>query len=165
MALSFWRSFQTPISVIRPFNTYGPRQSARAVIPSIITQIGSNKKKINLGSTHPTRDFSFVGDTIAGFKCALNCKKSIGEVINLGSGFEISILDTVNLISEIMQEEIEIISDNKRKRPLNSEVERLYASNSKAKSILNWEPKFSGKEGFKKGLSETIDCSFKMIDV
>ena len=95
---------------------------------------------------------------------AINCTNSIGEVINLGSGFEISILDTVNLISEIMQEEIEIISDNKRKRPLNSEVERLYASNKKAKSILQWEPKFSGKEGFKKGLSETIDWfSWKKI--
>ncbi len=157
LAMSFFNSFDLPVSIIRPFNTYGPRQSARAVIPSIITQIGNNKKKINLGSTHPTRDFSFVGDTIEGFKCAINCTNSIGEVINLGSGFEISIIDTVNLISEIMQEEIEIISDNKRKRPLNSEVERLYASNRKAKSILQWEPKFSGKEGFKKGLSETID--------
>lgn len=157
LAMSFYSSFQLPVSIIRPFNTYGPRQSARAVIPSIISQIANNKLKIKLGSTHPTRDFSFVEDTISGFKCALNCKDSIGEVINLGSNFEISIRDTVTSISEIMKCKVEIITDEQRKRPKLSEVERLFASNEKAKLLLNWEPKYAGKDGFKKGLLKTIE--------
>jgi len=157
LAMSFYSSFELPVSIIRPFNTYGPRQSARAVIPSIITQIANDKFKIKLGSTYPTRDFSFVEDTVSGFRCAINCKDSIGEVINLGSNFEISISDTVTCIAEVMKCKVEIITDEQRKRPKLSEVERLFASNKKAKELLNWRPKYSGKEGFKKGLQKTVD--------
>ena len=156
LAMSFYSSFELPVTTIRPFNTYGPRQSARAVIPSIITQIANNNKRIKLGSTHPTRDFSYIEDTIKGFMAAINCKESIGEVINLGSNFEISILDTVNCIANLMDSEIEIISDKKRERPKLSEVERLYASNTKAQEIMNWKPSYAGLEGFKKGLEKTI---------
>ena len=157
LANSFYSSFGTPITTIMPFNTYGPRQSARAVIPSIIIQIANGVKNIKLGSTHPTRDFSFVEDTINGFKAAINNKISIGQILNLGSNFEISILDTVNCISEIMGEEIKVVCDDKRVRPKLSEVERLYASNEKAKSILSWEPKYYGKKGFKLGLQKTVE--------
>ncbi|MCB1178282.1 MAG: GDP-mannose 4,6-dehydratase, partial [Leptospiraceae bacterium] len=132
-------------------------QSARAVIPTIITQILKSKDKIKLGSTFPTRDFNFVADTVNGFIKALESDHSIGEIINIGSNFEISIGDTVNLIAEIMGKKIEIESDDKRIRPEKSEVERLWASNEKAKQLIGWEPKFGGKEGFAKGLKETID--------
>ena len=157
MALSFFYSFNTPITVIRPFNTYGPRQSMRAVIPTIINQIASGKKKIKLGSITPTRDFSYIEDTITGFKNAIGCKKSIGKIINLGSNFEISIKDTVNLISSLMGEEITIETDKDRERPENSEVRRLFSCNKYAKEILNWEPKLKGEKGFIKGLSNTIN--------
>tara|TARA_Y100001978_G_C23701259_1_gene441074 strand:+ start:2279 stop:3277 length:999 start_codon:yes stop_codon:yes gene_type:complete len=157
LAMSFHYSFELPVTIIRPFNTYGPRQSARAVIPTIISQIANNQTQIKLGSTSPTRDFSYVEDTAKGFLSAIGCKKSIGEIINLGSNFEISILETVKYISELMNFEIDIITDEERKRPIKSEVERLYASNEKAKSILNWEPIYSGEEGFKKGLKKTIE--------
>ena len=155
--MSFYSSFELPVSIIRPFNTYGPRQSARAVIPSIITQIANGEKTIKLGSTHPTRDFSYVKDTIRGFEKAINCKASIGEIINLGSSFEISILQTFELISELMNSKLPLENDEKRERPKLSEVERLYASNKKAKKILEWEPAYSGLDGFKNGLNETIN--------
>lgn len=157
LAMSFYSSFELPVSIIRPFNTYGPRQSARAVIPSIITQIANGEKTIKLGSTHPTRDFSYVKDTIRGFEKAINCKASIGEIINLGSSFEISILQTFELISELMNSKLPLENDEKRERPKLSEVERLYASNKKAKKILEWEPAYSGLDGFKNGLNETIN--------
>ncbi len=157
LAISFFSSFELPVTIIRPFNTYGPRQSARAVIPSIITQIANGKKIIELGSTFPTRDFSFIKDTIKGFEKSILCKESFGEVINLGSNFEISILDTFNLIKNLMNSEVQIKSDHQRIRPKSSEVERLYASNKKAKDILNWSPNYGEAEGFRKGLIETID--------
>lgn len=156
IAMSFYSSFQTPVSIIRPFNTYGPRQSTRAVIPTIITQIASGQSKIKLGSIHPTRDFNFVTDTVSGFISALESDKSIGEVINIGSNFEISVGDTVKLISEIIGSKVEIESDDKRLRPEKSEVERLWASNQKAKDLLDWAPRYGGLEGFKRGLKETI---------
>ena len=156
IAMSFYSSFQTPVSIIRPFNTYGPRQSTRAVIPTIITQIASGQSKIKLGSIHPTRDFNFVTDTVSGFISALESDKSIGEVINIGSNFEISVGDTVKLISEIIGSKVEIESDDKRLRPEKSEVERLWASNQKAKDLLDWTPRYGGLEGFKRGLRETI---------
>lgn len=156
IAHSFYSSFNVPVVTIRPFNTYGPRQSARAVIPTIITQIASGQKEIKLGSTHPTRDFTFVEDTVAGFIAAMNCDDSIGQVINLGSSFEISVGDTALSIAKIMGVEIEILSDEIRLRPEKSEVERLYASNEKAKKILGWSPKYGGREGFMNGLSKTI---------
>lgn len=156
LALSFYCSFGTPVSVIRPFNTYGPRQSARAVIPTIITQIAGGTRKIKLGSIHPTRDFNYVKDTVRGFIAALESERAIGEVINIGSNYEISIEETVRLIADVMGVEIEIETDQERLRPANSEVDRLWAENSKAKELLGWEPLYAGWEGFRKGLSETV---------
>lgn len=157
IAMSFYSSFGTPVVILRPFNTYGPRQSARAVIPTIITQIVSGKRRIKLGAVHPTRDFNYVTDTVAGFVAALNSEKGIGEVINLGSNFEISIGDTVRTIAHIMKTEIEILTDEIRFRPEKSEVERLWASNDKARELLHWQPEYRGLDGFQRGLAETID--------
>lgn len=157
MAISFHRSFGTPIVVLRPFNTYGPRQSARAVIPTIITQVASGQRKIKLGAVHPTRDFNFVADTTSAFLKALTAAKIEGEVINVGSDFEISIGDTAKLIAEVMGASIEIESDDSRLRPQLSEVERLWASNKKARELLAWSPSYSGLDGFKRGLRATAD--------
>lgn len=166
IAMSFYNSFATPVSIVRPFNTYGPRQSARAIIPTVITQIANGKRKIKLGALHPTRDFNFVKDIISGFIAAAESDKSIGEVINIGSNFEISIGDTVQLIAEIMGVEIEIETEMVRLRPEKSEVDRLWADNNKAKKLLGWEPLYAGREGFKHGLAETIawftdECTLK----
>ncbi|HZG87396.1 NAD-dependent 4,6-dehydratase LegB [Paenibacillus sp.] len=155
LAMSYYYSFQTPVTIIRPFNTYGPRQSARAVIPTIITQIAQGARQIKLGALHPTRDFNFVKDTVAGFIAALETDAIEGEVINLGSNYEISIGDTVKAIADTMNAEIEIQTDEQRLRPEKSEVERLWADNAKAKRILGWEPRYGGLEGFKRGLQET----------
>jgi len=157
IAMSFYSSFRTPVTIIRPFNTFGPRQSARAVIPTIITQIANGKKKIKLGALSPTRDFNYVLDTVAGFMAALKSEKGVGEVINIGSNYEISIGDTAQAIAKVMGEEIEIISDEQRVRPENSEVERLWAENRKAFDLLGWKPEYGGLEGFKRGLQETVD--------
>lgn len=156
IAMSFYTSFATPVSIVRPFNTYGPRQSARAVIPTIITQIASGKRQIKLGALSPTRDFNYVADTVAGFIAALNSSKSIGEVINIGSNFEISIGDTVNLIAELMGVELDILTDEERLRPSLSEVERLWAANDKARNLLDWKPLYGGFDGLSRGLRETI---------
>ena len=156
IAMSFYNSFGTPVALIRPFNTYGPRQSARAVIPTIITQILNDKRKIKLGALSPTRDFNYVKDTVRGFIAIADSDKSVGEVINIGSNFEVSIGDTVNLITEIMKADVEIETDEVRLRPKNSEVNRLWADNSKAKNLLGWQPQYGGRDGFKKGLTETI---------
>ena len=156
LAFSFYSSFDLPVVILRPFNTYGPRQSARAVIPTIITQIATGQKEIKLGAISPTRDFNYVKDTVDGFVATLNSKNGLGEVINLGSNFEISIKETVELIAEIMGVTISIAQDGDRLRPPSSEVERLWADNSKAKEILNWKPRFAGRDGLKSGLEETI---------
>lgn len=163
LAYSFYSSFNLPVVTVRPFNTFGPRQSARAVIPTIITQIANGAKEIRLGSITPTRDFSFVNDTVSGFIAALESKLGIGEVVNLGNNFEISIQDTANLISECMGKEISLIPDEIRLRPDNSEVERLWADNSKACKLFAWKPTYQGYEGLRKGLSETIEW-FTNID-
>ena len=155
LALSFHRAFGTPVSIIRPFNTYGPRQSARALIPTVITQIASGRKSIRLGTLSPTRDFTFVPDTVRGFIAAVNSERCIGEVINIGSNFEISIEDTARLIAEVMGRDIEIETDKIRLRPANSEVERLWADNSKARALLGWEPQYAGPDGLRRGLTET----------
>jgi dTDP-glucose 4,6-dehydratase len=155
MAMSFYYSFGTPVAIIRPFNTYGPRQSARAVIPTVITQIASGKRQIKLGSLHPTRDFNYVKDTVRGFIAIAKSQRSVGEVINIGSNYEISIGDTVNLIAESMGVQVDVITDDVRLRPDKSEVNRLWADNSKAKLLVDWEPLYGGKEGFKIGLTET----------
>lgn len=157
LAYSFYASFDLPVVIARPFNTYGPRQSARAVIPTIITQIASGKRQIKLGAVSPTRDFNFVQDTVAGFISILNSEKGLGEVVNFGSNFEISIGDTVNLIAEVMNAEVEIITDEVRMRPENSEVARLWAANAQAKELFDWQPKYAGRDGFKRGLGETAE--------
>ncbi|MDP2761524.1 MAG: NAD-dependent 4,6-dehydratase LegB [Sideroxyarcus sp.] len=156
IAMSFYNAFDTPIATVRPFNTYGPRQSARAIIPTVITQIANGKRKIKLGALHPTRDFNFVMDTVRGFISVAESEKSIGEVINIGSNFEISIADTVQLIAEVMGVEIEIETDQVRLRPEKSEVDRLWADNSKARNLAGWEPLYGGREGFQRGLVETV---------
>jgi dTDP-glucose 4,6-dehydratase len=156
LAYSFYSSFDLPVVTVRPFNTYGPRQSARAVIPTIITQIANGERKIQLGALTPTRDFSYVQDTVAGFLAALNSNNALGQVINLGSNFEISIKETVALIAESMNAKIEITSSEERLRPENSEVERLWADNSKAKELIGWSPAYSGRDGLRRGLAETI---------
>ncbi len=158
IALSFWKSFSLPLTILRPFNTYGPRQSSRAVIPQIITQILNNKEdKIKLGSLTPTRDFNFVTDTCEAFLAVANSDKTIGEIINSASNFEISIKETAELISLLMNRQIEIEQEHVRKRPEKSEVNRLFGSNEKIKLLSNWEPSFQGLEGFKKGLSISIE--------
>lgn len=154
---SFYLSFGTPVVTLRPFNTFGPRQSARAVIPTIITQIANGKREIQLGSLHPTRDFNYVTDIVNGFIQALRSDKGIGEVINLGSNYEISIGETAKVIAEEMGADIKILSDDQRLRPEKSEVERLWADNKKAKKLLGWQPVYGGLDGFKRGLKETTD--------
>jgi dTDP-glucose 4,6-dehydratase len=156
IAMSYYTSFSTPVTVLRPFNTYGPRQSARAVIPTIITQIANGARQIKLGAVHPTRDFNYVADTVAGFISALAAENVAGEVINIGSNFEISIGDTARAIADVMDADVEIISDAQRLRPEKSEVERLWAANAKALSLLGWRPEYGGPEGFKRGLAETV---------
>lgn len=156
IAMSFYTSFDTPVIILRPFNTYGPRQSARAVIPTIITQIAAGNKQIKLGALSPTRDFSYVADTVAAFVAALGSDKSLGEVINIGSNFEISIGDTAQAIAKVMGTEIEIVSDEQRLRPNKSEVERLWASNAKASELLGWQPEYCNAEGFYRGLEKTV---------
>jgi NAD dependent epimerase/dehydratase len=157
LAFSFFTSFNLPVAIVRPFNTYGPRQSARAIIPTIITQIASGSRKIKLGSISPTRDFNYVEDTVAGFISAMLSDRAIGEVINIGSNFEISVGEMAKVIADIMNVEIEIVSDEDRLRPEKSEVERLWADNSKALRLINWSPKYAGLIGFQSGLSKTID--------
>ena len=157
IALSFYNSFGTPISILRPFNTYGPRQSVRAVIPTVITQIANNKRQIKLGALHTIRDFNYVEDTVYGFMAALESEQAVGVVINLGSNFEINIGDTAKMIAELMGTEIEILPDTQRLRPENSEVKRLLADNTKAKNLLGWAPKYGETDGFKKGLTKTIE--------
>lgn len=157
IALSFYHSFNTPISIIRPFNTYGPRQSARAVIPTIITQLAKGYRKIKLGALSPTRDFNYVMDTVRGFIAVAESDRSIGEVINIGSNKETSILEIFHMISEVMGVLAEIETDAIRLRPEKSELERLWADNTKAKNLLAWEPLYCGLEGLQRGLKETAE--------
>jgi NAD dependent epimerase/dehydratase len=156
IALSYHCAFETPVAVLRPFNTYGPRQSARAVIPTIITQLASGAKQIKLGATAPTRDFSYVTDTVSGFIAAAKSDRSVGEVINIGSNFEISIGDTARTIADLMRVPIDVVTESERLRPVASEVERLWASTDKAKKLLDWQPQLGGLDGFRRGLEQTI---------
>jgi dTDP-glucose 4,6-dehydratase len=157
IAMSYYSSFATPVTIVRPFNTYGPRQSARAVIPTVITQIASGVRRIKLGALHPTRDFNYVGDTVSGFIAALRSSRGVGQVINLGSSFEISIGDTARLVAEVMGVEIDIVTDEQRLRPVKSEVERLWAANGKARELLGWQPDYGGMDGFRRGLAKTVE--------
>jgi dTDP-glucose 4,6-dehydratase len=156
LAYSFYSSFDLPVVTVRPFNTYGPRQSARAVIPTVITQIANGARKVQLGAISPTRDFSYIQDTVNGFLAALNSTNGLGQVVNLGSSFEISIGDTVSMIAENMNAIVEVTSSVERLRPEKSEVERLWADNTKAYELFGWQPTYSGRDGFSRGLTETI---------
>ncbi len=157
IAASFFHSFETPVAVVRPFNTYGPRQSARAVIPTIITQIASGARQVKLGATHPTRDFNFVRDTVRGFVAIAECDAAVGQVVNVGSNYEVSIGDTARLIAELMGRDVEFASDDQRLRPAGSEVERLWADNTRAGELAGWTPEYAGLDGLRRGLRETID--------
>lgn len=157
IAYSFYASFGLPVVIVRPFNTYGPRQSARAVIPTIITQLAAGLRCIELGSLTPTRDFSYVGDTVDGFMAALGSNEGLGEVVNLGSNHEISIGEVASLIARLMGVEVDIRLDDDRLRPPSSEVERLLADNGKALRLFGWKPAVAGREGLERGLRQTID--------
>jgi dTDP-glucose 4,6-dehydratase len=156
IALSFNLSFGTPVTVLRPFNTYGPRQSARAVIPSIITQIASGQRTIKLGSLHPTRDFNYVTDTVRAFEAAMSSDAAVGQVLNAGSGFEISIGNTVKIIAETMGVDIRIETDQARLRPEKSEVERLLADATRLRALTGWAPEYGDIEGFRRGIAKTV---------
>jgi len=153
LALSYYRSFSTPVTIIRPFNTYGPRQSARAIIPTIVTQILSGKTQIRLGSLTPTRDLNYVKDTANGFITVGLHEKTIGDVYNIGSGREISIGELAQKIVDLLGRRVEIVQDEQRVRPEKSEVERLLCNADKAKALTEWEPKYTLEEGLK----ETIE--------
>jgi dTDP-glucose 4,6-dehydratase len=155
IALSFHRSFGTPVTVILPFNTYGPRQSTRAVIPTIATQIAAGERRIRLGKLSPTRDFSFVADTAAAFMAMAQAENVLGEVVNFGSGFEVSIEDTALMIAEAMGVDIELVSEEARMRPALSEVDRLWAGVDKARRLTGWAPAHGGRDGFARGLAQT----------
>lgn len=157
MVYSFFSSFGLPTVTIRPFNTFGPRQSARAVIPTIISQLAAGKREVSLGALTPTRDFTYVPDTVSGFTAALASTAGVGEVLNLGVGFEVSIDDTFRVIAEVMGVDAEAVEEPGRLRPANSEVERLFSDNSKAKTLLGWRPEYSGLDGFRRGLSATAE--------
>jgi len=147
MAISFYNAFNLPVTIARPFNTYGPRQSARAIIPTIISQIASGMKEIKLGDLTPTRDFNFVKDTCRGFIALAECDETIGKEINISSNFEISMADTLNLIREIMQSDVKFISDEQRIRPANSEVFRLWGDNKLINSLTGFEPQYNIRQG------------------
>ena len=153
IAMSFYNAFDLPLTIARPFNTYGPRQSARAVIPTIITQIANGATEIKLGDTTPTRDFNYVDDTCRGFISLAECDESIGHTFNIGSNFEISIGGTLNIIKELMNSEVKFIVDEQRIRPEKSEVFRLWCDNSKIEKLTGFTPKVSIHEG----LQKTID--------
>lgn len=158
MALAFHDSFATPVTIVRPFNTYGPRQSARAVVPTIITQLLNGASSVRLGALHPTRDLSFVRDTAQGLVAALfaPAERVLGEVINLGSGFEIAIGDLAHEIAAAVGVPLTIERDEARLRPAKSEVERLLSDNRKAADLLDWRPRYLGIDGLRRGLGETI---------
>lgn len=157
MAMSFYLAFELPVTIARPFNTYGPRQSARAVIPTIIGQIASGRKQIQLGDVSPTRDFNYVLDTCKGFVSLAQSDNTIGEVVNIGSGFEITVADTLDLIKKIMDSKVEFITDAQRIRPKDSEVFRLCCDNSKIKKLTGFEPSYSLEQGLNKTIEWFVD--------
>lgn len=152
MAMSFYNAFELPVVIVRPFNTYGPRQSARAIIPTIITQIANGATEIKLGDLTPTRDFNFVKDTCRGFIQLADCDDAIGQEVNVCSNYEISMRDTLNLIAEIMGKKVNFVEDTQRLRPKNSEVFRLWGDNTKIKGLTGFEPQYD----IRRGLEETI---------
>ena len=150
IAMSFYNTFQLPLTIVRPFNTYGPRQSARAVIPTIITQIASGIKEIKLGDTSPTRDFNYVKDICNGFILLAKCDKAIGETVNVGSNDEISIKETFEMIKNIMKSDAKLVTDEQRLRPEHSEVFRLRCDNTKIKELTGYKPQYPLREGLEK---------------
>lgn len=153
MAESFYNAFELPVTIARPFNCYGPRQSARAVIPTIITQIAAGKKKIQLGDVSPTRDFNYVEDTCRGFLALANCEAAIGQTVNIASNYEISVGDTLNIIRELMDSDVEFVTESQRLRPGNSEVFRLWGDNTRIRELTDFEP----EHDIRAGLAKTID--------
>lgn len=157
MAMSYYRSFEIPVAIMRPFNTYGPRQSTRAVIPTIITQVLDGATSVKLGSVHPTRDFNYVKDIARGFAMLGSADAGVGSVTNFGSNFEISVGQTVEAISEAVGRPIEVETDPDRVRPEGSEVDRLWADNTRARELIGWTPNYGGLDGFKRGIAETVE--------
>lgn len=157
IAMSFYNAFALPVVLVRPFNTYGPRQSARAIIPTIITQIANGKKEIKLGDLTPTRDFNFVKDTCKGFIELSKSDAAIGQEVNICSNNEISMRDTLNLIACLMNSDVKFIEDQARIRPKNSEVFRLWGDNAKVKSLTGYEPSYSLEEGLKETINWFLD--------
>ena len=156
LALSFYKSFNLPVTILRPFNTYGPRQSARAVIPTIISQLINKNKFVSIGNLKPRRDFTYIEDTVEAFVLAIK-KNFSGEVINIGNQFEISIKDILNIFKKDFNFDFKVVIDKKRLRSNKSEVFRLLASDTKARKLLAWKPRYQGIAGFKKGLEKTIE--------
>lgn len=156
LALSFYKSYNLPLTILRPFNTFGPRQSARAVIPTIISQLLDKNKILKIGNLSPTRDFTYVEDTVDAFISAIK-SKNLGEIINVGSKFEISIKDILNIFKKDFGYNFDIMIDKERIRPKKSEVQRLFSSDIKARKLLGWKPKYNGLLGFKKGLEKTLN--------
>ncbi|WP_448546798.1 NAD-dependent 4,6-dehydratase LegB [Thalassotalea fusca] len=150
MAMSYFNAFDLPLTIARPFNTYGPRQSARAVIPTIITQIANGEKQIKLGDVSPTRDFNFVEDTCRGFIALAECEQAIGKTVNIGSNYEISVKDTLLLIKKLMKSDVEFVFDEQRQRPEKSEVFRLWCDNTQIYQLTGFEPKFDINQGLEK---------------
>ena len=159
IAMSFYNAFNLPVTIVRPFNTYGPRQSARAVIPTIISQIANGIKEIKLGDTTPTRDFNYVKDTCRGFIELAECDKAIGEVVNIGSNYEISVGDTLDLIKKLMKSDVKFMKDDQRIRPDKSEVFRLWCDNTKINNLTGFKP----ENNIEQGLTKTIDW-FKNLE-
>ena len=159
---SYFSSFDLPVTILRPFNTYGPRQSERAIIPTVINQILNNEKKLKLGNLYASRDLNYISDTIQAFiKVITSNKKIAGESFNVGSGFKVNINDLVKRIKNLMGSNIQISFDKSRARPKKSEVQGLLCNNNKAKQILNWKPKYAGSAGLDNGLKETINWFIK----
>lgn len=157
IAMSFYNSFDLQVTIARPFNTYGPRQSARAIIPTIITQIASGKKEILVGDVSPVRDFNYVEDCCRGFISLAENEETIGEIVNIGSNTEISIMDLINLIKELMNSDASFLLDDQRKRPKKSEVFRLCCDNQKIKRLVNYTPVVDLREGLKKTINWIIE--------
>jgi len=156
LALAFHRSFGTPVTVLRPFNTYGPRQSARAVIPTIIAQLAAGREELRLGAVETTRDFNYVADTVEAFLAAARSDAAVGEVVHVGTGHEVRIAELARLLGELMGREVRLATDPRRLRPEASEVTRLCADASKARRLLGWSPRYGGPEGLRRGLEETV---------
>ena len=157
IALSYFHSFGTPVAVCRPFNTFGPRQSNRAVIPTVITQIAAAESEIRLGATSPRRDFTYVGDTAAGLIAVAESDETVGRQVNLGTGWDVSIGETVEIIKDLMGSSASVTCESERLRPEGSEVDRLLASNELVRELTGWSPELAGPEGFREGLARTIE--------